>query len=216
MNPVLLRSLAPAPTRSWQRWAPTGALLLAAGLLTGCANVRTVEAQVQSYTRLAALPQPPSYRLELLPSQQAQAASFATIEQQAQQALAMGGLQRDDAQPRLLVQISAQARTTVPKDWPYYGPGGGRWGMGWGVGGRGGWGLGGWMMDRPPTLYERSVSILMRDAQTQHIVYETSATHEEVWSNDALIYGVLFDAALSGFPQPPSTARQVRSTMPLH
>ena len=30
------------------------------------------------------------------------------------------------------------------------------------------------------------------------------------------IYGVLFDAALSGFPQPPSTARQVRSTMPLH
>ena len=88
--------------------------------------------------------------------------------------------------------------------------------MGWGVGGRGGWGLGGWMMDRPPTLYERSVSILMRDAQTQHIVYETSATHEEVWSNDALIYGVLFDAALSGFPQPPSTARQVRSTMPLH
>lgn len=72
------------------------------------------------------------------------------------------------------------------------------------------------MMDRPPTLYERSVSILMRDAQTQHIVYETSATHEEVWSNDALIYGVLFDAALSGFPQPPSTARQVRSTMPLH
>ena len=116
MNPVLLRSLAPAPTRSWQRWAPTGALLLAAGLLTGCANVRTVEAQVQSYTRLAALPQPPSYRLELLPSQQAQAASFATIEQQAQQALAKVGLQRDDAQPRLLVQISAQARTTVPKE----------------------------------------------------------------------------------------------------
>lgn len=190
--------------------ALTGLLWLL--LLTGCATERAVQAQVQSYSQLQALPQPPTYRLQLLPSQQAQAGEFAAIEAQAVQALAKVGLQQGDAQARLVVQISAQARSTLPESWPY-----GRWdGWGWGMG----WGwqrrpLGGaWMFDRPPTLQYRSVGIVMRDAQTQQVVYETSAYTEEVWSNDRLIFATLFDAALSGFPQPPAGARQVRSEMP--
>ena len=212
MNPVLLRSLAPAPTRSWQRWAPTGALLLAAGLLTGCANVRTVEAQVQSYTRLAALPQPPSYRLELLPSQQAQAAACAPIEALAEQALARVGLRRDDTQPRLVAQIGAEGGYATPRYWPYApDPFYGRFGWGLGYGGGGGFGGMGWMMDGPPTLYHRKVSLMLRDAASQQVVYETSAVYEDVWTDDPAIYGVLFDQALTGFPRPPAGQRKVRT-----
>ena len=42
------------------------------------------------------------------------------------------------------------------------------------------------------------------------MVYETSALFEDVWTDDPAVFGVLFDAALSGFPQPPQGPRQVR------
>ncbi|MFT3813626.1 MAG: hypothetical protein QM740_09635 [Acidovorax sp.] len=201
-----------------QRWLAALFLALAA-LLTGCASVRAVDSDVHSYSTLAALPQPATYRLDLLPSQQAHSAVFAPIEVQAMQSLAKVGLTRDDQNGRLVVQIGAEARNTLPQNWPYYyGP----YGRPWGWGGYGGWrgrrfggGMGmGWMMDTPPTLLYRAVSIVMRDARTQKVVYETAASHEEVWSNDALIFGVLFDAALTGFPQPPTGARQIRTEIP--
>lgn len=47
---------------------------------------------------------------------------------------------------------------------------------------------------------------MLRDAATQQIVYETSAVHEDVWTSDPAIFGILFDAALTGFPQPPRPA----------
>ncbi|MBN9366673.1 MAG: DUF4136 domain-containing protein [Comamonadaceae bacterium] len=195
------------------RWFHTLFLALAAALLAGCASTRAVDSAVQSYSTLTALPAPSTYRLELLPSQKAEAASFSAIEAQAQQSLQKVGLQRDDQNGSLIVQIGAQARYTNPEYWPY-GPYGRPWAWGWG-GGHRGWAMGGtWMMDRPPTLQYRAVSIVMRDAQTQKIVYETSASYEEVWSNDALIFGVLFDAALTGFPQPPAGGRQIRTEIP--
>ena len=193
------------------RWLHTFFLALAAALLAGCASTRAVDSAVQSYSTLTALPTPPTYRLELLPSQKAEAGSFSAIEAQAQESLQKVGLQRDDQTGGLIVQIGAQARYTSPEYWPY-GPYGRPWAWGWG---HRGWAMGGgWMMDRPPTLQYRAVSIVMRDAQTQKIVYETSASYEEVWSNDALIFGVLFDAALTGFPQPPAGARQIRTEIP--
>ncbi|WCM93887.1 DUF4136 domain-containing protein [Acidovorax sp. NCPPB 2350] len=191
-------------------------LLLAAALLAGCSTTRTVDSAVSSYSTLQALPAPPTYRLERLPSQQAQAAQFAAIEAQAQQSLARVGLQRDDANARLVLQIGASASTTWPASWPYYGPSypAWGWGLGWGGPGRWGWGMGGsWMVDRPPTLYRREVSLVLRDAGTQQIVYETSAVHEDVWTSDPSIFGILFDAALTGFPQPPAGPRQVRTTL---
>ena len=193
------------------RWLHTFFLALTAALLAGCASTRAIDSAVQSYSTLTALPTPPTYRLELLPSQKAEAASFSAIEAQAQESLQKVGLQRDDQTGWRHVQIGAQARYTSPEYWPY-GPYGRPWAWGWG---HRGWAMGGgWMMDRPPTLQYRAVSIVMRDAQTQKIVYETSASYEEVWSNDALIFGVLFDAALTGFPQPPAGARQIRTEIP--
>jgi hypothetical protein len=191
------------------RWIPTLLLCAAAATLAGCSTgPRLVDSQVQSFSTLAAVPAPATYRIERLPSQQMP--SFEPIAALAEQALGRAGLQRDDAAPRLLAQIGVQA-DTVPRRDPFA-PYGGPWGFG-GWHGRG-WGFhGGWGFYAPTPLHRRAVSIVLRDAATQAVVYETSAVHEDVWVADPGVYGVLFDAALTGFPQPPQGPRQVR--MPL-
>lgn len=197
------------------RW--TGIIALTAtALLAGCSTVREVNSTVQSYSSMGDLPAPPTYRLETLPSQQGQV-NFPAIEAQAQQALARVGLHRDDSRPSLVVQIGAVAR--YARDyaaWPYYDPWGPRWG--WGMSyGRGfgrGFGFGGsMMMDGPPLEYYRAVSIVMRNTKTQAIVYETSAQRQDVWTDDPAIFGILFDAALTGFPRPPQGTRAVRTVI---
>ena len=132
----------------------------------------------------------------------------------AEQALARAGLQRNDDSGQWVVQLGAQAGFTPRRD-PFddYPP----WAFGgWGwYGGRGGWGMSGlWQVGAPAPLHRRVVSIVMRDARTQEVVYETSAVHEDVWVSDPAVYGVLFDAALNGFPQPPQGPRQVRIPLP--
>ena len=197
------------------RW--TGIIALTAtALLAGCSTVREVNSTVQSYSSMGELPAPPTYRLETLPSQQGQV-NFPAIEAQAQQALARVGMVRDDSRPSVVVQIGAVAR--YARDyaaWPYYDPWGPRWG--WGMSyGRGfgrGFGFGGsMMMDGPPLEYYRAVSIVMRNTKTQAIVYETSAQRQDVWTDDPAIFGILFDAALTGFPRPPQGARAVRTVI---
>lgn len=199
---------------TFRRWIVVvgwGAML---ALLAGCSTVRWVDGRVQSHSTLAALPSPASYRIERLPSQQSTA--FEAIATLAEQSLSRAGLQRDDAHPRLLVQLGVQADTVPRYDpWDPWGPyGAGPWGWG-GWAGTGGWGVRGlWRMGAPTPLYRRAVSIVMRDAATQNVVYETSAVHEDVWVSDPAVYGVLFDAALNGFPQPPQGPRQVRIPLP--
>lgn len=189
----------------------TLALCTGAVLLAGCAGPRLVESSVSSYSTLGTLPSPPTYRIERLPSQQAHAATFAPIEAEAEAALARVGLRRDEQHPSLIAQLGAEGGYATPRYWPYYGdPFYGRWG--WGYGPR--WGMGGaWMMDAPPTLYHRQVSLMLRNAGSGQVVYETSAVYEDVWTSDPAIYGVLFDQALSGFPQPPQGPRTVRTEM---
>lgn len=195
----------------------TAWLLAAAALLAGCSGPRLVEGDVTSYSTLTALPQPASYRIERLPSQQAYQANFAPIEAQAVAALARVGLQRDEAQPGLVAQLGAEAGYATPRNWPYWGdPFYGRfgWGLGWGGGWNSHWGLGmNWMMDAPPTLYRRAVSIVLRDAKSQQVVFESSAVFEDVWTRDPMIFGVLFDQALSGFPNPPAGPRKLRTEL---
>lgn len=196
-----------------RRWMPALLLAMAALLLAGCSTTRVVDGRVQSFSTLAATPAPATFRIERLPSQQTPA--FDAIAALAEQALTRVGLRRDDAAPRLLVQIGTEAGTT-PRHDPfappgYYGPGpwsfGGWYGGGWGVRGI-------WRMGEPTPLYRRAVSLVMRDAATQTIVYETSAVHEDVWVRDPAVFGALFDAALTGFPQPPAGPRQVRLPVP--
>src|SRR6218665_11228 len=206
---------------------PFALLLGLAAALTGCSSTRLVDGQVQRFSTLAAMPAPATYRIERLPSQQNPAFdTLAPLAEQslappappphdppaalAEQSLARAGLQRDDAAPRLLVQIGIQADSVPRYDslrgpgfYGFYGPPPWAW--------RDGWGLHGfWRMAEPTPLYRRAVSLVLRDATTQAIVYETSAVHEDTWVSDPAVYGVLFDAALNGFPQPPGGARQVR------
>lgn len=188
-------------------------LSLCAAVLAGCSTgPRIVEGQVQSFSTLAAVPAPATYRIERLPSQQTP--SFEPIAALADQALARAGLTRDDVAPRLLVQIGAQA-DAVPRYDPFYNYGPHPWGFGGWYGRGWGWGLhGAWRFGEPTPLHRRAVSLMMRDAATQAVVYETSAVHEDVWVSDPAVYGVLFDAALNGFPKPPPGGREVRLPLP--
>ena len=201
-----------------RRWISRLLLCTAAATaLAGCSSTapRLVDGRVQSFSTLPALPTPATYRIDRLPSQQVP--SFEPIAALAEQSLARVGLTRDDAAPRLLVQIGVQA-DAVPRygihDHPFAYHPGHPWGFGGGWYGRG-WGLHGtWMLAQPLPLHRRAVSLMLRDATTQAVVYETSAVHEDVWVADPAVYGALFDAALSGFPQPPQGVRQVRLPLP--
>ena len=208
-------STTSAPQTPYRRVASL-LLAVAAAALAGCSTTRIVDGRVQSFSALNALPSPATYQLERLPSQQTPA--FDPIAHLAEQALARVGLQRADAPARFVVQIGVQA-DNVPRVDPWsYGPHGfygpSPWAFGGGWYGRG-WGLGGiWRMGEPTPLHRRAVSVVVRDAQTQAVVYETSAVHEDVWVSDPGVYGVLFDAALEGFPRPPQGPRQVRLPFP--
>ena len=197
-----------------RRWA-LAALVSATAVLAGCASgPRDIVSNVESYSSMAGVQLPATYRMELLPSQNQQQ-HFARIEHAAQTALQRVGLTRDShpEHARLVVQIGAtasQGRAYHPAydDW-FYGPRFG-WGMGFG-GPRVGFGM--HWMDTPPLVQYRAVKLLLRDQQTQKIVYETSAQYDEIHVNDEQIWGVLFDAALSDFPHPASGQRQVRTTL---
>ena len=197
-----------------RRWA-MAAMLAAAAVLAGCASgPREVASSVQTYSSMAGVQLPATYRMELLPSQ-SQQQSFSRIEAAAEKALQRVGLTRDPRPElaRLVVQVGAtatQGRAYHPAydDW-FYGP---RFGFGIGFGGPR-MGMGMHWMDTPPMVYYRGVKVVLRDQRTQQIVYESSAAYDEVWMDDNLIWNILFDAALTGFPNPPQGTRTVRTTV---
>ncbi len=105
-----------------------------------------------------------------------------------------------------MVQVGASAgegRAQHPTWDPYlYWPA--LWlGLGYGGGWYSGWNMHWMMMDTPPRGVSAGRQVVLRDAQSQRIVYETSAQYDEVRVNDDTIWQVLFDAALTGFPAPP-------------
>ena len=190
------------------RWI-TLALLCAALWLTGCASTRLVDSDVQSFSQLAGAPARATYSFERLPSQQAQGAQQSAVEEQARLALAKVGLRQDSAAP--FYRVQAHARTDLlayPDYWD--GPGWG-WG-GWG-GGRGFYG-GLSMRFPPPTLYRREVGLILREAATGNVVYETRAVHEGVWTDNPAVFAAMFDAALNGFPTPPTGPRRIVLEIP--
>jgi len=199
-----------------RRTLPLGLFVV---LLAGCAgSPRLVEGNVTSFSTLTALPTPPTYRFERLPSQQAHSALWEPIEAQAQQALSKVGLRHAETDASLIIQIGAArgplSENTRRNPWtthyslyyadPFYNP----FGWGWSR-----WGMG-WMMDRPHPLHHRAVTLVMRDAVSKEVVYETSAVHEDIWTDDPAIYGALFAQALSDFPQPPSGPRILSTPLP--
>jgi len=184
------------------RWA--GTLLLATvGLLGGCATSYRLDNTVQTFSGLQALPAPPTYRFDRLPSQQA-APGQADLESLADPALFRAGLKRDDAAPRYAVQVSARVQQVVS---PWADPWDG-WG-GWGHFGYGrfhrGAGLGfgyGYPLARgpEPSWFRREVSVVMRDVTGGKVVYETHAVNDGPLLDNKAVLTAMFDAALQGFP----------------
>ncbi len=192
-------------------------LLLALALLAGCSGLRLVDNEVQSHTRWQAKPAEPgnTYRFERLPSQQVPGAQFEPsqdqLEAMAQSALAKLGLVHLPEAALFTVQVSA---TTILQ--PGYGspwPGVPVVSIGAGTAGSH-IGMAFPMMRYEPPLYIREVQLILRDSRSREVVYETRARHSGVWSDARALMPAMLDAALSGFPNPPTGPRRVNVQIP--
>jgi len=212
---------------------------LALGLLTGCASVYRVDSQVQSFARWAdaaaptaaaatnAVPQAPQlYRFERLPSQAAEHAARGQTDLEAIARTALAKRGWTAAEPGVSARWSVQVNAgtlKLPRA-PWEEP----W-DGFGYGGFGGFGFPGrdyvvtgsgqviWApvfmrMDLP--YYQRKVSLLVRNAGTGQVVYETHAAHDGRWNSSPELWGAMLDAALLDFPTPPAGVRQVNIDLP--
>ena len=124
--------------------------------------------------------------------------------------LARVGAVRDDAQPRVSVQVGGYVSAYWMDDSYYGGLSNPRIALGMGVG-RGGFGFGmGWPLSDPSIpAYVSEVNLLMRDLQTGQIVYDTRARHDGPWHDTDNVLAALFVAALEGYPQPAMSVRRV-------
>ncbi len=181
------------------------ALLCVALLLPACTGMRLVDNQVNSFAPQKLAPGA-SYRFERLPSQQTQVDTQNQLEELAAQALAKVGLARSEA-ASLTVQVSVQQLQVVNQEPAPFG-----WGFG--HGGLHTWHHRPWFPGLGDTpLYWRQVSLVMRDAQGK-VVFESHATHEDIWSDSGPILAAMLDAALKDFPNPPSGTRRVDIEIP--
>lgn len=180
-------------------------LLLASLLLSGCAGVRVVDTQVQSFSTLRALPTQAAFRFDRLPSQMAQDPRTAELERMAQQALAQAGLRRDDDAAHYAVQIGVRLEREDRAEWPD------AW-RHWGLPGQRFTHLRGWSSPWMHTTpwYQRELSLIVRDLLNGQVVYETHAAQEGPWSDNALILPAMFTAALRDFPAATVGPRSLR------
>ncbi|MBL0426407.1 DUF4136 domain-containing protein [Ramlibacter alkalitolerans] len=195
---------------SLKRFLHFGLLAASALLLSGCASTYLLDNQVQSFSQLAAMPAPATYRFERSLSQQVDPAQQA-LEALADPALYKAGFRRDDAAPRYSVQVGARTeRRLSPYADPYWGPWG--WGGGWGLGFGGrhfGLGLGGPWPNTDSYWFHREVTVLVRELASNRVVYETHAINDGPWLDNRSVLPAMFEAALQGFPNPPQGPRRV-------
>ncbi|MCW7541995.1 hypothetical protein OOT46_29800 [Aquabacterium sp. A7-Y] len=197
----------------WKITACAAALLA----LAGCSTVRLVESDVNSYTEWAEARQPGSFTFERLPSQRARPDRQAKIEALALPALQKAGFrQAPNGSGDVTVQVglSETYYDRAPWDDPY------PWGFGpsfyYGYGSRyrsrAGVGLGlGW--HAPSPYYVFDAAVLIRDAKSKQVLYESHAKHDGRWVDDVL-RATLFEAALQDFPRPAISPRRVRIEIP--
>lgn len=187
------------------------ALLGCTALLTGCAGLRSVTADVSSFGTWPADRKPTTYAFERLPSQKTNPAEQDALELAATPAIEAAGFKPEVAdKANVLVQVSAQ---TQVRPSPFNDPYGPRWGIGWGMGSwsrHGGVGLG---MSMEPPWWQLQVDILFRDRASHEVLYEAHARHERAGSVEGLA-GPLFQAAMIDFPLPAVSPRPVTVELP--
>ena len=178
------------------------AALTALALLSGCAGTYLLDNRVQSFSSLPTLPAAPTYRFERLPSQQADPAQV-QLENLADPALFKAGLRRDDASPRFSVQVSARSQRVLS---PFADPWD-DWGWGWGAR-RHRWHLHGYSRLEQP-WFDREVAVIVREIPGNRVVYESRAGNDGPISDGGAVLSAMFEAALQGFPNPPTGVRRV-------
>ena len=201
-------------------------------LLNACSGLRLVDNDVVSFAQWpnAAPPRPgSSYRFERLPSQQSalppggisgMELSQDQLEAIARTALDKVGFLNNPTSAAFNVQVSTSTR--YAQRFPYNGSA-----FGGGFGGFGGTGFslgasnaGSFIGFSFPLgsyespLYLREVSILIRDLRSNAVVYESKATHSGVWSDGQRVLPAMFEAALQGFPSPPTGPRRINIEIP--
>jgi hypothetical protein len=184
-------------------------LAAAAAGLSGCASTYLLDNRVQSFSQIATLPAPATYRFERSLSQQVDPAQQA-LEALADPALHQAGLRRDDSTPRYSVQVGARTERSLSPYGDPWGPWG--WGGGWGVGFGGrhfGLGLGGPWPNSDSYWFHREVSVVVRELATNRVVYETTAVNDGPWFDNRQVLPAMFQAAMQGFPNPPQGPRRV-------
>ncbi len=211
----------------------TGLGLLAGVLLIGgCAGVIRLENNVRSYadwtpsaSGMVMRPVPGDlYRIEHRPSQrQDPAPQQEAIETIARDALQRVGLRQAPEPllpglppPRWTVELGARSLRLPYAPWDMSRQS--RFSMSMGVGHVSPHGAIGFGMPLFPhsasPYYQREVSIVLREASSGRVVYETSAAHDGPWADSPTLWAALFDAALQGFPQPPAGTRRIVTEVP--
>ncbi len=195
----------------WRTHLLIGVVALA---LQGCASTWVVDTQVQSFSGMPALPAQPSYRFERLPSQQLDGGQQDLVESLADAALFKAGLRRDDAAPRYSVQVTARVqRVLSPWADPWDDFGMGAVGPVFGGYGRGGvsfgFGWGGGLLRSEQPWYKREASVVVRELAGNRVVFESRATGDGPWSDSRAVLAAMFEAAMQGFPNPPTGVRRV-------
>ena len=190
-------------------WPSSAAALCALALLSACAGVSTLSADVASYGDWPAGRAAGSFAFERLPSQQAQADTAQALEDAARPALVHAGFVpvATGAEPDVLVQVGA--RVTRADRSPWDDP---MWrGSAWG--GYGGWRHGPWFgryvsgpywggpQLYPAVRYDREVAVLLRDRVSGKPLFETRASSDSYQRNSAPLLAPLFAAAMFDFPR---------------
>jgi len=188
-------------------------------LLGGCASVYQVDSQVQSFANwgsAAVWPAPPQlYRFERLPSQNEASAALAqdALEALTGQALAPLGWQPASTSTEATWTVQVRGETQQLPRAPWEDPWE-RFGLGWGLSsGHGPW-RSGLMLRQEWPYFERQVVLVVRQANSGRVVYETRARHDGRWSSSPALWRAMLDAALRDFPQPPSGVRRVDIDVP--
>lgn len=207
-------------------------LLVTALLLGGCAGAIRLENDVRSYADWSAgaagesaRPAPGDrYRFERRPSQlQSPSLQQEALEELARQALERVGLRAASeplpagaAAPRWTVELGARSIRLPYAPWDE--PARTRFGVNVGIGHVFPHGSVGFGMPLFPSMttpyYQREVSLVLRDARSARVVYETQAAHDGPWADNPTLWAALLDAALQGFPQPPAGPRRVVIEVP--
>lgn len=220
----------PQPAQSIIARTATFLIAIFAVFLAGCSTVRVIDSDVTAFQTWKTAPPGPGtpYRFERLPSQQASGAQQDRIEASARPALAKVGLVPSDTAARYSVQVLLNTQLVErvladPFGYGGYGgfgglrgiggfPGHGRFGPGfYGHGGSRGasFGLAFPLWTYESATFKHQLTVLMRDLNTQQVVFETRAVHLGPWNDSMNLLPALLDAALRGFPQPPEGTRRI-------